>query len=66
VTQFIVEARSTFGQPSLYYIGDDLMAEVDRSKAKRLTEAQAIKRSKIEVARRGRSRRILRIRCATS
>lgn len=65
MSRFIVEARSTFGQPSLYYIGDGLMAEVDRSKAKPLNEAQAKAVSQTEAARRGRSRRILRIRCVS-
>lgn len=62
---YVVEARSTFGQPSLYYIGDDLMAEVDRSRAKRLTEVQARKRAQIERARRGASRKVLLIKCGS-
>jgi hypothetical protein len=50
MTKYIVEARSLIGHPSLYAFDNVLMAEIERSKAMRMTEAQARERAKKEKA----------------
>ncbi len=45
-----MECRSTFGQPSLYAWDNILTIEIDRSRAMRMTEAQARERAKKEKA----------------
>lgn len=50
MTKYIIEARSPIGQPSLYAFDNILMAEIDRSRAMRMTEAQARERAKKEKA----------------
>lgn len=46
--KYIVECRSTFGQPSLYAWDPKLTIEIDRSRAMRMTEEQARQRAKAE------------------
>ena len=48
MTKYIVEARSTFGMPSLFAIDFKLMAEVEKKRAFRFTEEQARVRAKAE------------------
>jgi hypothetical protein len=50
MSKYIVECRSTIGQPSLYVWDNILTIEIDRSRALRMTEAQARERAKKEKA----------------
>lgn len=50
MTKYIVECRSTFGQPSLYAWDNIMSIEVDKSRAMRMTEEQARARAKKEKA----------------
>lgn len=50
MTKYIVECRSTFGQPSLYAWDNVMSIEIDRARALRMTEEQARLRAKKEKA----------------
>jgi hypothetical protein len=50
VSKYIVECRSTIGQPSLYAWDNVMSIEIDRSRALRMTEEQARQRAKKEKA----------------
>jgi hypothetical protein len=48
--KYIVECRSTFGQPSLFAFDNILMVEITADRALRMTEAQARERARKEKA----------------
>jgi len=50
MTKYIVECRSTFGQPSLFAWDNVMTIEVDKSRALRMTEEQARQRARKEKA----------------
>jgi hypothetical protein len=50
VTKYIVECRSTIGQPSLFAWDNIMSIEVDKSRAMRMTEEQARARARKEKA----------------
>lgn len=64
MTKYIVECRSTFGQPSLYAWDNIMSIEVDKSRAMRMTEAQARERARKEKALRP-GRKVLIIKVAS-
>ena len=64
MTKYIVECRSTFGQPSLYAWDNILTIEIDKSRALRMTEEQARLRAKKEKALRP-GRKVLIIKVAS-
>lgn len=50
MSRYIVECRSTFGQPSLYAWDNVMSIEIARDQALRMTEEQARLRAKKEKA----------------
>jgi hypothetical protein len=50
MTKYIVEARSTIGQPSLFAFDNILMVEIEKNRALRMTEEQARQRARKEKA----------------
>lgn len=63
MTKYIVEARSTIGQPSLFAFDNVIMCEIDKERALRMTEEQARQRAKKEKALRP-GRKVLIIKVA--
>lgn len=64
MTKYIVECRSTIGQPSLFAWDNVMTIEIDKSRALRMTEEQARERARKEKALRP-GRKVLIVKVAS-